>query len=463
MIPYHKTGSSLRPRSRITDLAGELSVSVFRNFRQLSIQLPIQKDDNPQQFFRLVAAGLVQLAPVLQDLRMFFIGEDGFGTSTNYIGCGLRVYSCQQCAYTRKLPKEGSCYAERGSVFRAVKNLYFLHNLVLSNANYPLLQSLIGYKPGLKTLCLVADSRSVLYKHPGGPLVEWQPPAALHTLQISANAVLGATNVVLSVMHSLKDLTFLIPSTKWQEREWNWLEHVSVVVQCLGMRAKRLRRFRFCIEQPLREENSGRFLGALRQYLPHTSLQVLEIHATLDSPYFGRELIEALPKTLKQLHVSQELVSAKCVVDAVTDRYFKVTGEQKEAGSLGFVGFEYWERESTKLALLRMNGALLDRARNAHLFDGPQDSRCLFGGGSVPLRKGHLRRFTVGELGDDVMSMEDVPEGALAHYHDMTVEHITEPEMVFHAEEVAKAEERVPFLVIPGNFEVGENDHWMTD
>ena len=461
MIPYHQNDSSSCAYSLTTNLAGGLTISLFKGFRQLSIQLPIHHNNNPERFFRQIANGLTQLAPVLQDLRIFFIGEDGLGTNTNFLGCGLPQYSDLPPTSKRKLCKEGSCYAERGFLFRALRNLYLLRNLVVSNANYPLLHSLIGYKPVLKTLLLVSDSRSAIYKHLGGPLLRWHPPAALHTLQISANAVLGAVNVVLKVIHSLQDFTFLIPSTGWQEHNWKWLEDAGAIIRNISLCSRKMRRFRLCIEQPLEEHTAVALLSAIKLYLPDTSLQVLEIHATLDSAYFGCELIEALPKTLRRLYISQELVSAKDLLKAVRKRYFgeKDTGGHQQAGDLGLVGYEYWERESTKLALLRLNGALLDRERNAHLLDHPENASFRFGGGSSRT----LSVLPVDEIGQDVMSVEGVPEGALMYYEDQTVEHITEMEMAFHAEQTARAEEQFPFLVMPDNVEVGVNDHWMTD
>jgi hypothetical protein len=462
MIPYHINCTSSKAESRVTSLARGLTISLFKDFRQLSIQLPIHQSHKPEHFFRLVAAGLMQLAPVLQDLRIFFVGEDGLGVSTHFLGCGLRVYSELSPFHARKLLREGSCQSERGVLFRALAKLYCLHNLVVSNANYPLLQTMIGHKPELKTLLLVTDPRSALYEHCGGPLTTWYPPPALQKLQISANAVLGAVNMVLKVIRTLRDLTFIIPSNHWQQRDWKWLEHdACMLMQNISMHARKLRRFRLCIEQPLREEDAGALLGAINQYLPNTSLQTLEVHATVESKYFGKELITALPKTLKRLYISQELIRAEDVVEAVKARYFdeERTGGHEQAGNLVFVGYEYFECRRTKLALLRLNNALLDRERNAHLFDSFEDSKVRFGGGSS--RK--LLDLPVEDIGDDFMSVEPVPEGALTYYEDQTVEHITEAEMVFHAEEAAKAEDRVPFLLIPESVEVGENDHWMTD
>ena len=468
MIPYHKSSSARISQNRVTNLARGLPASLFRDFRHLTIQLPIQHDQNPTQFFRRVAAGLLQLAPVLQDLRIFFIGEDQFGIGTNFLGCRLREYRCHPGDHTPKLPKEGSYYAERGTIFQAVKKLRFLRNLVLSNVNYPLLYAFIGYKPLLKTLQLVTDSRSVLYKHPGGPLIAWQAPAALTTLHISANAVLGAINVVTKALKSLEDLTFMIPATRWQEQKekWKWLQEAGKLVENISLHGKRMHRFRLCIEQSLEEEEVGPLLGAVKLYLPKSSLQILEIHATISSDFFGRELIEALPKTLKRLYISQELVEPKTLVAAVKDRYFRAgaTGTYLEAGVLGFVGYEYWDHETTRLRLLRLNGALLDRERNAHLFDNQaKSSMHRFGGGDFPTTRRTFSKLRVEDLGKDVASTEVALEGALEHYEDQRIEHVTEAEMVFNAERPAKIEDRSPFLVATDDVEVGENDHWMTD
>jgi hypothetical protein len=226
----------------------------------------------------------------------------------------------------------------------------------------------------------------------------------------------------------------------------------------MAANGKHLRRFRFCIEQPLREETAGLLIGAFREYLPQTKLEMLEIHATSHSPYFGKELIEALPRTLKRLYVSQELIDPKVLPQAVQDRYFRADNHEA-AGNLGLVGFEYWECESTKLSLLRMNGALLDRERNRHLFG--QQSR--FGSGSLPVRTDKLRKLSVAEIGEDLMSTEEAPDRALVYYTDQTKRYVTQAEMVFHAEAAASAKERIPMLVMADSVEVGENDHWMTD
>ena len=464
MVPYHKNDKSCRAYRLTTNLSRGLSMSLFKDFRQLSIQLPIQQTKQPELYFRQVAAGLLELAPVLQDLRIFFVGKDALGASTNYMGCGLRSYLNTPESSRPSLRKEGSCYVERSILFRAIRYLFALRNLVISNANYSLLQSLIGHKPELQTMMLVTDSRTELFKHCGGQLINWQPSATLRTLHISTNAVLGAANMVVKVMANLEDLTLLVPSDEWQTRDWQWLEHASIIIRYISSHGKKMRRFRLCIEQPLEEEAAGGLLGAMKLYFPFTSLQVLEIHMDIDSAYFGQELIEALPKTLRRLYVSEELAEPEYLVKAVKARYFseKTRGGHLEAGHLGFVGYEYWECEETKLELLRMNAALLDRERNAHLVDHPEDYTFRFGGGSVPCAKGTLTASTMAEIGEDMMSSEDVPDGATRYYEDPTAVHVTEMEMAFHAEEPARVEDQFPYFVIPENLEVGDHDHWMS-
>jgi hypothetical protein len=464
MVPYHKSDKSCRPYCLTTNLTRGLSLSLFRDFRQLSIQLPIQQTKKPELYFHQIAAGLGQLAPVLQDLRIFFVGKDALGASTNYMGCGLRSYLNTPESSRVSLRKEGSCYVERSILFREIRNLFALRNLVISNANYPLLQSLIGHKPELQTMMLVTDSRTELFLHCGGPLIYWQPSATLRTLHISTNAVLGAANMVLKVMTNLEDLTLLVPSDEWQTRDWEWLEHASIIIRYISSHGKRLSRFRLCIEQPLEENSASGLIGAMKLYFPYTNLEILEIHMNLDSAYFGQELIEALPKTLKRLYVSEELVEPEYLVTWVKARYFseKPRGGHLEAGHLGFVGYEYWECEETKLELFKMNAALLDRERNAHLVDHPEDYTFLFGGGSVVCAKGTLTAPKVKEIGEDVMSSQDVPDGATRYYEDPTAIHITEMEMAFHAEEPATIEDQFPYLVIPDNLEVGDHDHWMS-
>ena len=95
-----------------------------------------------------------------------------------------------------------------------------------------------------------------------------------------------------------------------------WLDDASIMIQRLAFRAKKLRKFRFCVEEILeeQEDTADKLIGALRQYLPHTRLEVLEIHATIYSDYFGRELIEALPKMLRRLYVPQEYMRLELAI-----------------------------------------------------------------------------------------------------------------------------------------------------
>ena len=467
IVPYHRTNFSNRSWDRATRLTNGLAGVLFWKFKHLEMELPIQPEGNARYFYRQVAASLDNLAPVLEDLRIYFLGKERSDTATRYVACGLREYP-QSYAFPPRLTFKESLHRERATLFESVQRLSLLRHLTLSNVNYQFQRFQFGNKPWLQELHVTSDPRSQL-SLPRRPL----PPSLilrrLKSLVISANTVLGAMSMASHLMSTLRKLIVLVPSIHWQNNvEWRWLTDVSWLMVEMAQLGSLLLDFRLCVEGSLQEENAGPLLGAIKLYLPWTKLRVLELHATVYSDYFGSELLAAIPKTLERLYISQELVHVEDLASAVRSRYFGFMNDHHaglEAGVLAFVGYAFWYQESTAQAILALNAALLDRERNMHLLRMQNTHDQQFGGSITGLRvaEDRIEPLKSTMLGEEAESSEDAPQAALELYQDKSRQHITVGEMIFYYEAPAKARERMQYLITPAIARVREDEHWMAD
>ena len=200
--------SAILPQAKLdTAFTQVLSIEILANFRRLSLELPFNKSQN---FYESLALALGTLAPVLEDLRLFFIGKDEFKVKSFVHGCGLRD-SSKETSNTR-LVIDGQYQPERKDIFIALYFMQRLRTLVLSNANYPFLQSLIiKHKPRLEYLHISTDPRSCLHtKLDLGnhhqlivPPKDNYPP--LKKLHIGTNAALSALQVAAKVARTVEE------------------------------------------------------------------------------------------------------------------------------------------------------------------------------------------------------------------------------------------------------------------
>ena len=382
LIPYHHSSELTQISSnRLINVTTGLSKSLSRDFRYLNIQLPNRPSPG---FLVQVAHGLKVLRNILQGLSISFVGDDAYGTKTGYYGCGL-----ENDVPAQILPPKGACHKEKDAIIKLVEELTQLRKLKLANFNRPIFRHQIGYKPHLNILDLTCDSRAQQYKFDAtGCAIEWQPPKALKKLTLSANAILGAVNIARRAMPTLEELTYLIPSSRWQLEKSlsDYMTDAGHLFKAMAELGGKLRRFRLCLEGPETEWYAIHLLDGIRQWLPLTRLHYLEIHANFNSPFFGRELIQALPRSLRHLHVSLELVDIEILRIAVAERYFGVGDADNfqnghhAAGYLERITYPCSQQEAIKMDLLRLNGALTDRARNTHLFEAYKDYYPRFGG-----------------------------------------------------------------------------------
>ena len=190
-----------------TAFTQRLSIEILTNFRRLSLELPFNKS---QSFYDKLAEALVGLAPMLEDLRLFFVGKDKFNVESFVHGCGLREPSTETSG--TRLVMDGQHKQKRKSLFMALYFLQRLRTLVIKNANFPLLQSLlIKHKPQLEYLHISTDPRSCL--HTNFDLENQQqlitPPKdnfpPIKQLHISTNAALTALQVAAKVTSTLEE------------------------------------------------------------------------------------------------------------------------------------------------------------------------------------------------------------------------------------------------------------------
>jgi hypothetical protein len=303
-----------------------LSIELLSNFRRLSLELPFNKG---RGFFESLAFLICGLAPVLDDLRLFFIGQDKFNIKTFVHGCGSRCPSKETSS--TKLTVEGQYQHELQPMFFALYFLERLRTLVVNNANYPLLQSMIiKHKLQLEHLHISTDPRSILHTEHDlegkqqlllPPREDYPPVKILH---ISTNAAITALQVAAKVSRTLEEVNWTLPDVSHQRDTWNWLEQTTVLLDHFGTYASNLRTMRICLHAQLYEahHSEASLIGGLKDHLPRlTSLETLELHIDSRADFSGQEIIFAIPGSLKRLYVSDKLISVQKLENLITKRY----------------------------------------------------------------------------------------------------------------------------------------------
>ena len=266
---------------------------------------------------------------MLEDLRLFFVGEDKFNVKSFVHGCGSRDPGWKTSSL--KLTADGQYQHELQPVFFVMYFLRRLRALVVNNANYPLLQSMIiKHKPQLEYLHLSTDPRSCLHTLHDlegkqqlilPPTDAYPPIKALH---ISANAALTAYQVAAKVSRTLEELNWTVPDVAHQFSQYPWLTETTTLLQHFSRYSRRLRTLRICLHAPLYEchYSEGALIGGLKEHLPRlVSLETLELHIHSKSDFSGKEIISAIPDSVKRLYVSDKLISPHKLNDLITKRY----------------------------------------------------------------------------------------------------------------------------------------------
>lgn len=307
-----------------------LSIELFANFRRLSLELNFNKG---RDFFERLALSLSGLAQVLEDLRLFFTGNDKFNVKIFVHGCGLPGPGRRTSP--SRLTIEGQHQHELKPIFFVLYFLERLRTLVIKNANYPLLQSMIiKHKLQLEYLHISTDPRSILHTEHDlegkqqlvvSPRENFPPVKVLH---ISVNAALTALQVAAKVSRTLEEVNWTLPDISCQWHATNWLEQTTVMLDHFGTYASKLRIMRICLHAQLYEANvsEAALIGGLKTHLPRlASLETLELHIHSKADFSGREIIFAIPDSLKRLYVSDTLISPEQLEELITKRYLRNT------------------------------------------------------------------------------------------------------------------------------------------
>lgn len=146
--------------SRVTTFI-QPDIPNLKDFKRLTLEIPISQS---LRFFQAAAATMMHLGPVLQDLRLFFVGSDKFQISLNLEGCGFYGGMSGEKKEER-LTIDGQRHSIRQPLFAALHSLHRLRSLVLSNHNYPVLPKFaLENKPYLRYLYMVVDARTTVHK-----------------------------------------------------------------------------------------------------------------------------------------------------------------------------------------------------------------------------------------------------------------------------------------------------------
>jgi hypothetical protein len=275
----------------------------------------------------------------IKHLSLHFVGSDNYSTPTvSAVSCGLRPEDS-----SRSLPSSGQLFTNKGRLLNSLGKVRQLETLVVSNANLPVTYNqVVNNKKALKKLFIVSDSRTSLshvwhntvYSHPvpalasmtrhsAAPLDGRNLPA-IEELQISANAMVHSSNVVLNVMNTLKKLTWIVPNPAHQcgdlqNRDLDWIKQTSSILSKAAFKGKQLETLRICIEGPvydtfeLERRNDkhevGQLVNTLNTELKNsTAIKNFEIHMNY-VPQFDRDsflFTTNLPKCLERLFVSEQ-------------------------------------------------------------------------------------------------------------------------------------------------------------
>lgn len=429
-------------------------ISTLQDFRRLSLEIPMNEK---YQFFLAAASTLKSLAPVLQDLRIFFVGSDRFQVPLSLSACG--IHEDDIGLVSKRLAIDGQAHSIRQPLFVALRNLQNLHSLVISNHNYPILPKMVlEYKYRLTKLRLETDARTTIHMdhemNAGGlttfmirPIQHGFPPVShlsitiqnpihslayssfltssqVETLAISANASINSLALAGACTLSLRHLTWTVPDLSLQSPGGvgvNWYRDTANLFYVLRSNSKQLKTLRMCFHEAIYEADTaaGTLVPAFRLHLEHLPLENLELHINSQSPWFGAEILQYLPTTLRRLYLSRELIDEQQLSLNIDNRYMScqptsdgdtpsrflqiLQGADEEekyihvgedlrrkdfislgGGKLGFVGYEYEptkatrsdkinyrtaKADDTRAWMMKLNGRLLDRERNAHLIE----------------------------------------------------------------------------------------------
>ena len=264
-------------------------------------------------------------------------------------------------------------------------------------------------------------------------------------------------------------------------------------------------------------------MPGFHMFLEHLPIEIFELHVNSQSPWFGRELLQCLPNSLRRLYFTRELLDERNLLEDADDRYmacyssgaqkpystflskylhgfdgddFTLIGEEgnrddfisMSGGRLGFIGYEYdptkstrfgnsqtrnAKAEDTRAAMLMLNGRLLDRERNMHLkkFDGakripPSQSAQHYKGSmnnhSIAEKYGAMWVYAPPNMRETKAARKELEESVIVENSNYYFGNEAEAAEVFQAEPCVEPDNVLERLW-PDEVPARKGDHWMTD
>lgn len=318
--------------------------NTFETMRSLYVEINLRND---HEFFCKFANVLERFQLSLQELHMFFFGQDSHGVETNNRGCA-KILEWHNTGFEADLAESGQEIAKKLTLMRQLLVLRNLRLLHIHNANIPVIKGAIMInKHYLQALSIICDSRSQSHGFQQwlrynrelftGLLIPTRNFPPIHALELDANAIVPVEAVVNNLAPTLRHFSWRVPNFEFQKQCFDKPTHsfysiTERLMQTLSWRAPNLRTLRLCVQMrnlPVRNEKYQQDMGLVTsgflRYLPRCSaLKHLEIHQTGADYFFRCQLIDSLPHGLQRLYISDITISTEQLVEQVRTNYLKL-------------------------------------------------------------------------------------------------------------------------------------------
>ena len=372
IVPYRQVGKFI---------GHDYNTTMVASLTRVCLEVPC--DTSGQDLWPRLSSAICRLGPVLRDLRLFFV-EDG--TNSGADSQNQLVRDVQTSLRGRLL------------ILDSLLHLPHLRRLSVTNAGFPISQGhLLKQKPNLQYLCVLAGPG--VGEIPKIPLPLLVPPASISYrikhVELSADAAIGSYQIPTR-FPDLESLYWTIPASLGKGINNEVLQSCRMFTILASNRYPNFRCLHLRIEARLCADHSDANLMTLIECLSSKlSLRELEIKTRFPEPVSRsfEEISNYLPPNLRRLACSENLIPVNTFHRALAiftyPDPFVLAEESDEDTIAGFssaialrrlrylehLSYEYETDDSTKFALLRLNGYLKDRALNPHLFYGHEPRR----------------------------------------------------------------------------------------
>lgn len=298
---------------------------------------------------RGIADSLQAIQLCLQELRIVFLSNEAGLGSTGYIACGKSANDASLMPCT-KLALDPAFVLRQLIILRPLIVLRQLRTLIVENADTPLVPAMICKdKSHLVGLSVVSSPQALMHNYSvlglsprqlTGLMVGSVPFPNIRVLELSANAVVPAMDILSGAMSALEHLSWRVPSSDFQDRKstrfrpkLTFYNQTGQIIRALATWNEGLKVLRLCVDLPCGSDHSlprsiavGDLEGEIGAYLPRLkSLEYLEIHHACGRGFFRDELVSRLPKRLKRLYISDSMIAVNELVSQTQDRFFTLT------------------------------------------------------------------------------------------------------------------------------------------